>query len=450
MPDSSSESQAEFLERMRRQFDFGPYPRSPIDKAPREDSNELFIHNIATPYYLRYQKTIDVAEKTILDAGCGTGYKALALAHANPGAQIVGIDLSPHSIDLAKQRLAYHNRQGSVEFHVLSIENLPQLGMGFDYINCDEVLYFFDDIARGLTALKAVLKPNGIIRSNLHSQFQRRSYFQAQELMNLMGLMEDDAEEYAIPVVIETMKALLPHVFLKQYTWKPYYEEESSESGKEAILANHLLRGDKGYRISDLFDALTRSSLDFLSMTNWRHWNVNDLFQEPDNLPSYLAMGLAESTPETMLTIYELLNPVHRLLDFWCTHPRQGEEPLPVAEWTLGDWLNSRVTLHPQLRTEAFQQAALEAIQQNGPFIISTFLRVSTLSPVTISYDVAALLLQLWNGPQPFTALVNFWQRTHPINLITLEPTSPEAAAQQVADALGKLEVFLYVLPEQI
>jgi 2-polyprenyl-3-methyl-5-hydroxy-6-metoxy-1,4-benzoquinol methylase len=445
-----SESQADFLERMRRQFDFGPYPRYPIDKAPREESNELFIHNLATPYYLRYQKTIDVSGKVILDAGCGTGYKALVLAHANPGAKVVGIDLSPHSIELAKQRLAYHNRQDSVEFHVLSIEDISQLNMEFDYINCDEVLYFFDDIARGLTALKAVLKPEGIIRSNLHSQLQRRSFFQAQELMNLMGLMEDDAEEYAISVVIEMMKALLPNVFLKQHTWKPYYEDEASEPGKEEILANHLLRGDKGYRIPDLFNALNRASLDFISMTNWRHWNVIDLFQEPDNLPSYLAMGLSEVTPETALTMYELIHPVHRLLDFWCTHPRQGPEPLPVAEWTLDDWLRSKVTMHPQLRTEAFQKAALEAIQQNGPFVISTFLSLPTINPVSISYDVAALLLQLWNGPQPFAALVNFWQQTHPMNLITLEPITPEAAAQQVADALSKLEVFLYVLPEQM
>ena len=82
--------------------------------------------------------------------------------------------------------------------------------------------------------------------------------------------------------------------------------------------------------------------------------------------------------------------------------------------------------------------------------VISNFLSLPTLKPVSVDSGVAALLLQLWNSPQPFAALVNFWQQTHPINLITLEPTSPEAAAQQVADALGKLEVFLYVLPEQM
>lgn len=450
MANPSSESQAEFLERMRRQFDFGPYPRYPIEKDPREVGNELFILNLATPYYLQKRRVVETANKVILDAGCGTGYKALALAKANPGAKVIGVDLSPRSIELAQQRFAYHGYQDCAEFHVLSIEDIAQLGIQFDYINCDETLYFFDDIAQGLLAFKSVLKPEGIIRTNLHSVLQRQTFFQAQELFGLMGLMEDEAEEMAIPIVAEIMKELKPEVFLKKMTWNPKLENPEEESNKEFLLANQLLKGDKGYRISDMFDGLRRANLEFLSMVEWRRWNLTDLFKEPDNLPSYLAMGLSESTPETMLTIYELLNPVHRLIDFWCTHPRQGPEPLPVAEWTLDDWLNSQVTLHPQLRTEAFQKAALEAIQQNGPFVISTFLNLPTINPVSISYDVVALLLQLWNGPQPFAALVNFWQQTHPFNLITLEPTTPEAAAQQVADALSKLEVFLYVLPEQL
>jgi len=56
----------------------------------------------------------------------------------------------------------------NTEFHVISIEELPQLGLSFDYINCDEVLYFFPDPSVGLQAMKSVLQPDGIIRTNLH------------------------------------------------------------------------------------------------------------------------------------------------------------------------------------------------------------------------------------------------------------------------------------------
>lgn len=449
MKPESTESNADFLEKMRRQFDFGPYPRVPLDKAPKDDGNELFVHNLITPYYLRHRRTTSTSGKVILDAGCGTGYKALVLAKANPGAKVIGVDISPKSIDLARQRLDYHGYQDSVEFHVLAIEDLRQLGLEFDYINCDEVLYFFDDIARGLAALGSVLKPDGIIRSNLHSKLQRGLYFQAQELFNLMGLMENDSEELAMPVVVETMKALNSNVVLKQQAWKAFYEDESNDSGKEEILANHLLRGDKGYRINDLFEALNRADLAFLSMVDWRHWNVADLFKEPDNLPSYIAMGLADSLPEVQLTIYELLHPVHRLLDFWCCLPQSSEEP-PIDTWPLEVWQTALVTLHPQLCTEFFKTAVIEAIEKGEPLVISTFLSLPTLKPVTVDHPTACLLLHLWDGPKPFPALVELWLRIHPVNLLTLAPLSMEEAYQQVASAMSKLEVFLYVMVEQI
>jgi len=451
MPSSPSEPQADFLAKMRQQFDFGPYPRYPIEKEPAKNPNQLFIHSLTTPYYLRYGKPIDSHGTRILDAGCGTGYRALVLVMANPGAEVVGIDVSPKSIELAQQRIDYHGYGERVKFHVLAIEDLPQLGLQFDYINCDEVLYFFDDIARGLAALKSVLTPTGIIRANLHSRLQRGLFFHAQELfLEIMGLGEEDSSEMAMPIVIETMKAIKPNVVLKQQTWKSFYEDENSETGKEQILANYLLKGDQGYRIRDLFLAIEKANLDFLSMVDWRRWNVLDLFQDPDDLPAYLAMGLADSPPETLLTMYELLNPVHRLLDFWCCQPNFKSEVMPVNNWTLADWMTSQITLHPQLNTDKVKSAACTAVAQHESLALSNFLSHPTLNPVSVDSSVAALLLQLWDGPKPFTALVTFWQQTHPINLITLESITPEAAAQQVAAALSKLEVFLYVLPEQI
>ncbi len=124
------------LEKIRQQFDSAPYPNIPLDASPKENYDLLFTHSLVTPYYLRHQKFIPTEGKLILDAGCGTGSKSLALAIANPGAKIIGIDLSEQSIDLAQKRLQYHQIENA-EFHVLAIEDLPKLGLQFDYINCD-------------------------------------------------------------------------------------------------------------------------------------------------------------------------------------------------------------------------------------------------------------------------------------------------------------------------
>ncbi|MFM6007624.1 MAG: class I SAM-dependent methyltransferase, partial [Sphaerospermopsis kisseleviana] len=216
-------SNLELWDKIRKQFDSAPYPRIPLNKSPKDDVNALYIHNIITSYYLRNQKVIDTKDKVILDAGCGTGYKSLMLAEANPGAKIVGVDISEESVKLSRQRLEYHGFD-NVEFHVLSIYDLPELNYQFDYINCDEVLYLFPDIAVALQAMKAVLKPDGIIRTNLHSSLQRANIFRAQEVFTLMGLMDGNPEELEIEIVTDTMKALKDNVNLKATTWTAGYE----------------------------------------------------------------------------------------------------------------------------------------------------------------------------------------------------------------------------------
>ncbi|MFN9816529.1 MAG: class I SAM-dependent methyltransferase, partial [Pseudanabaena sp.] len=153
--------QSDLLDKIRQQFDSSPYPRIPLEKSPKDNPNDLYIHNLVTSFYLRNQRVIDTKDKVILDAGCGSGWKSLVLAEANPRAKLVGIDISAESVDLAKERLKYHGF-GDAEFFVTSIEDLPSLGYQFDYINCDELLYLFPEPANALASLKSVLKPDGI------------------------------------------------------------------------------------------------------------------------------------------------------------------------------------------------------------------------------------------------------------------------------------------------
>ena len=97
----------ELREKIRQQYETGPYPRIPLGKSPKHDANLLYYHNLVNSYYLRKQKFVDTKGKIILDAGCGSGYYSLVLASANPGAKIVGVDISEKSVELARQRLHY-------------------------------------------------------------------------------------------------------------------------------------------------------------------------------------------------------------------------------------------------------------------------------------------------------------------------------------------------------
>ncbi|HAJ60439.1 MAG TPA: SAM-dependent methyltransferase [Cyanobacteria bacterium UBA8543] len=432
---------SELTEKIRQQYDSGLYPIVPLEKSPKSDRVWLYIHNLLTPYYLRSKKVKKATEIDILDAGCGNGYTSLLLAEANPMAKIVGIDISEESIKLAKQRLQQHGFK-NVEFHNLPIENISNLGRKFDYINCDEVLYLLNDPVAGLRAMHSVLKPDGIIRTNLHSSLQRAYYYRAQKVFKTMGLMEGIPQQMEIDLVWEIMRALKDNVILKQHTWDRDYEAE-----KELIAVNHLLVGDKGYTIPEMFSALKAADLEFISMVNWRQWDLMDLFKEPDNLPVFLGLSLPEISTEERLHLFELLHPIHRLLDFWCGHPNQAQSFVPVDEWVLSDWQQAKVYLHPQLKTPDVKEELLRCIAQLNQFAISKQLPI-TGQEVLVDSTIAACLLPLWDEAQSMLSLVERWQILRPVHLVSLKPTTQEEAVEVVKQVLIKLEEIGYVLLE--
>jgi 2-polyprenyl-3-methyl-5-hydroxy-6-metoxy-1,4-benzoquinol methylase len=432
----------ELIENIRQQFDNTPFPRIPLEQSPKDNSELLYLHNLVTAYYFRNRKVINTEGKVILDAGCGTGYKSLVLALANPGAKIVGIDLSEESVKLAEQRLQYHG-VANAEFYALKIEDLPTLGLEFDYINADEVLYLLPDAIAGLQAMKSVLAPDGIIRTNLHSSNGRAGVFRAQAAFKAMGLMDGSPGELEIEIVRETMEALQDEVGLKAFTWN---RDRAQDEGW--IMSNYLLVGDKGCSIPEVFGMLRGADLEFISMVAWRRWDLMDLFKNPDDLPPFLAMSLPEASVEERLHLFDLLHPLHRLFDFWCGNPHQAQDFVPVAEWTEAQWREARVHLHPQLRTSQIREDLSNCIDSQTPFEISRYIIVPTLAPVAIDCTIAACLLPLWEGPQSVVSLVKQWRSIRSQSGVNLEPVSEQTAFEEIKEMFSRLEVFLYLLLE--
>ena len=194
-----------------------------------------------------------------------------------------------------------------------------------------------------------------------------------------------------------------------------------------------------------MFSALRAADLEFVSMVNWRQWDLMTLFKEPENLPAFLAMSLPETTVEEQLHLFELLNPVHRLLDFWCGHPNQGQSFVPVAEWKLSDWQEAQVHLLAQLRTPELKEELVRCITQLNPFEISQQLAIPE-GPVSVDSTIAACLLPLWEQSQSIQSLVERWQKLRPVHPVTLEPTAEGEALDLLIQALTGLESLGYVL----
>ena len=429
----------------RPQFDHLPYPNVPLEQKPGNHPAYLATHSCVIPYYLRDRRVIDPAGKWILDAGCGSGFKAMALAAANPGAHIVGIDISPKSIELAQQRIEYHGIRNPIEFYCLPVEALPSLPYTFDYINCDETLYLLPDPLAGLSTLRTVLKPEGIIRANLHSAFQRADCYRAQALFQQLSSWEDAITLEEIELVRQTMSALQDWVLTKQTLWN---RNPELKTDPERVMANFLLRNDKGYTMKAFSELLQQAELAFISMVNWREWNLEKLFKHIEDLPISVALGLAEMSLEEQLYIYELLHPVHRLLDLYCGHSGQSVTSRPALEdWTVPQWQTAAIHLHPQLQTQEFKSILATETRRSAVFALDQHLPIDG-QPFKLDSRVASCLYPLIEKPLRLAELCDRWLTIHPVDPITLESMTTNQAFETMRSQMIRLEAAGYVMVE--
>jgi magnesium-protoporphyrin O-methyltransferase len=98
----------------------------------------------------------DLRGARVLDAGCGTG--ALSVEAAKRGARVVGIDLSPTLINLAKERMPAE-LQGQIELIAGDMLHPPG-GGSFDFcVAMDSLIHYrTPDLVRVLTGFAAFTK----------------------------------------------------------------------------------------------------------------------------------------------------------------------------------------------------------------------------------------------------------------------------------------------------
>jgi SAM-dependent methyltransferase len=131
-------------------------------------------------------------DHTILVAGCGTS-QAARYAVRYPNAQVVGIDVSPTSIQASKRLVERHGLT-NIELHLLPIEGVDTLGRSFDQIVCTGVLHHLADPERGLRSLRSVLAPEGVIRLMVYASYGRFGVHLIQEYCRLLGVTPEPAD----------------------------------------------------------------------------------------------------------------------------------------------------------------------------------------------------------------------------------------------------------------
>jgi len=110
---------------------------------------------------LHYDTTYP-AGSCVLEAGCGVGAQTVTLAKNSPGASIVSVDISEHSVAQAKQKVEAAGLT-NVRFQQGDIFHLPFAPHSFDHVFVCFVLEHLKEPCVALQKLKAYLKPGGTI-----------------------------------------------------------------------------------------------------------------------------------------------------------------------------------------------------------------------------------------------------------------------------------------------
>ena len=149
--------------RVRQTYEHYPYPAGPLRPTSRR------LWRLPPPSWLNAMWRPGrrrFAPDRVLVAGCGTGSEAFAIAARVPHAQIVAVDFTHRSIDIAKrgQRTLGIGRRLHFLVGDLSDRNLPSItGGGFDFISCHGVLSYVARPDRVLGQLARCLKADGAL-----------------------------------------------------------------------------------------------------------------------------------------------------------------------------------------------------------------------------------------------------------------------------------------------
>jgi SAM-dependent methyltransferase len=124
--------------------------------------------------------------RRVLEVGCGAGVDLARFAKG--GAIVVGVDLAPSAIDLARANFEQQGLSG--EFHVADGEQLPFPDDSFDFVFAHGVVQYTSHPQRLVDECRRVLKPGG---EAVFQVYNRISWLNALSKLMKVGLEHDDA-----------------------------------------------------------------------------------------------------------------------------------------------------------------------------------------------------------------------------------------------------------------
>lgn len=111
---------------------------------------------------LLHHDTVFPDGSAVLEVGCGTGAQTVFLSRQNPQSQITSIDISPQSLNKARERIT-REHIANVVFQEADVFHLPFENERFDHVFICFVLEHLRAPLDALVNIRRLLKPGGTV-----------------------------------------------------------------------------------------------------------------------------------------------------------------------------------------------------------------------------------------------------------------------------------------------
>ena len=255
-------------------YDRFPFPGDPLQDGPPPGYNWRWCHRsvLASVYGVI---PAGQEQPRILDAGCGTGVSTDYLCHLNPGADVVGVDISDGALAVARERLERSEARQAVRSLRQEQRSLLDLGdeTPFDYINSVGVLHHLREPEAGLAALADLLAPQGLLHLFLYADAGRWEIHRTQ---NALTLLQAGTGGDGLRLGRELFETLPESNRLRRH----HEQRWAVDCAPDANFADMYLHPQEtSYNLDRLFAFIKTAGLHFAGFSNPEVWDPARLLQ---------------------------------------------------------------------------------------------------------------------------------------------------------------------------
>ena len=323
MRDPQQSQPLEWLARLSEQYERFPYPHRDPEAESLGDTRTINNTLATIAHFLNRGQAMHGQGFRALVAGGGTGdatvHLATQLQEADPDGEVVHVDLSSASLDIARRRVEKLGLK-NVSFIQQDIYDLsPEELGGFDYINCSGVLHHLPDPVGALATLRGVLKPHGGLSLMLYGAYGRIGVYHVQDLVSRLADGSEDLEHLA-----EMTRSLLKQLPSDHWLVRKAGSAPDVSAPAAEIVDKYLHSRDRPYTVPDIFQLVEEAGVNFVSFTRPLWYDPRSVLGDQG-----LSERMDRMTPAQRMALAEILHGSGLSNHFFFVSARESAPELP-------------------------------------------------------------------------------------------------------------------------